>query len=277
MKSSDIVLTSLLSSSFDPILSQSNLKSPFHTSNTPYYSSFMSNSINNTESRKRKRPINDSSLFLTPKIPPKRLTSITTFFPKMMLVNNSKLIQTASTPSFSSFTSIHQYNIEQEELTAQINELRRTKFDIHCEYETTIETIKRCLTMTRSLLGDKSQLEKKQAREKAMGNRLRLGQFTTQRQGMSFIEQWNDGLDFKDKKRAQEQLIRTKKNLNKERKNLAKKKTFLQQQLTMTTLIDETSNNNSNFNSHDMINPVYIPSTKSKRIIKNSTIKTFAR
>jgi hypothetical protein len=131
--------------------------------------------------------------------------------------------------------------------------------------------------MTRSLLGDKSQLEKKQAREKAMGNRLRLGQFTTQRQGMSFIEQWNDGLDFKDKKRAQEQLIRTKKNLNKERKNLAKKKTFLQQQLTMTTVIDETSNNNSNFNSHDMINQVYIPSTKSKRINKNSTIKTLAR
>ncbi|CAF1026367.1 unnamed protein product [Adineta steineri] len=283
MKSSDIVLTGLLSSSsFEPLLSESNIKNSFHTLNTPSYSSLMLNSLSNTQSRKRKQPINDSSLFLTPTIPAKRSPTLTMFFPTMMpsnnsvmmLINNSKCIQTDST---NSFTSSHQNNLEQDELIAQINELRRSKSDIQCQYESTVETVKRCLTITRSLLIDKSQLEKKQVRKKVMENRLHLGQFLTQRQGMSFIEQWNDGYDFLEKKRAQEQLILTKKNLNKDRKILAKKKSFLQQQLMMTTTtgIDEiNSNNNSNFNYHELMNSMYTPSTKLKRTNKNLTIKT---
>ena len=43
-----------------------------------------------------------------------------------------------------------------------------------------------------------SQLEKKTAREKCMENRLRLGQFVTQRQGASFVENWVDGYAFTD-------------------------------------------------------------------------------
>ena len=45
--------------------------------------------------------------------------------------------------------------------------------------------------MTRSLLIEKSQLEKKEASKKSMENRLRLGQFVTQRQGTSLL---NNGL-----------------------------------------------------------------------------------
>ena len=43
-----------------------------------------------------------------------------------------------------------------------------------------------------------SNLEKKTARQKCMENRLRLGQFVTQRQGASFVENWVDGFAFND-------------------------------------------------------------------------------
>jgi hypothetical protein len=44
----------------------------------------------------------------------------------------------------------------------------------------------------------KSTLERKQARQKCMENRLRLGQFVTQRQGATFVENWTDGIAFTD-------------------------------------------------------------------------------
>jgi hypothetical protein len=242
----------------------------------------MSNSINTTQvstPRKRKQPINDSSSFLTPSIPAKRSTPLTMFFPKVtppdgsvvMFLNNSKMTQTD--PSFSLFTSSHHLDREQQQLTAEVDELRRTKLDTQRQYETTVETVKRCLVMTRSLLIEKSQLEKKQARQKAMENRLRLGQFVTQRQGTSFVEQWVDGHDFLDKQRAQEQLTRSKETLDRERKTLTKKKTFLQQQQMMMT----TTGDDSNFNSQEFINPVYVPPTRPKRTNKTSAIKAFTR
>ncbi|CAF4284746.1 unnamed protein product, partial [Rotaria magnacalcarata] len=43
-----------------------------------------------------------------------------------------------------------------------------------------------------------STLERKQARQKCMENRLRLGQFVTQRQGATFVENWTDGTAFTD-------------------------------------------------------------------------------
>ncbi|CAF0973801.1 unnamed protein product [Rotaria sordida] len=283
LKSTNITLAGMLSSlpSSNSILYQSNPKFLYHISNTPSYSSAMSNSINKTQSRKRKQPKNDSSLFLTSPIPAKRSSSTAMFFPKMMpsnnsvvlLVNNSKSIQTDPIPSLSSFTYSHQYNIEKEKLIAQINELHRAKSDIQRQYQSTVETIKRCLNITRSLLVDKSQLEKKQVREKTMENRLRLGQFITQRQGTSFIEQWIDGTIFLEKQRAHEQLIRTKENLGKERKILTKKKTVLLQQELM--IINETNNSNSNFNFQDGLNQMYFLQKKSKQIKANLTSKPF--
>lgn len=246
----------------------------------------MSNSINTTQiqtPRKRKRPLNDSSSFLTPSIPAKRSTPLTMFFPKVtpfdgsvvMFLKNSKMTQTD--PSFSMLTSSHDLDMEQQKLTAEIDELRRTKLDTQHQYESTVETIKRCLVMTRSLLIEKSQLEKKEARQKSMENRLRLGQFVTQRQGTSFVEQWVDGYDFLDKQRAQEQLARAKENLDRERKNLAKKKPVLQQQIIITTMAEDTITQNSNSSLHDFNNPVFIPPTKFKRTNKSSVIKTLTK
>lgn len=161
---------------------------------------------NLSSSRKRKSPSIDAS------------SAISTKRTKYVLIpfENSQLISTS--PSTRSLST------EEENLLEQINELRRLKNDCQRQYESTFETIERCLTMTRSLLIEKYQLEKRQAREKAMENRFRLGQFVTQRQGMTFVEQWTDGFEFSSKQRAKEQLIRTKDNLDKERKILAKKK-----------------------------------------------------
>ncbi len=297
MRSSNVAVTGVSSSSCSsspkqissssPIPFQPYLITPFHTQNTPPYSSSMSNSINTTHistPRKRKQPINDSSSFITPSIPAKRSTPLTMFFPKItpsdgsvvMFLNNSKMTQTD--PSFSMFTSSHHLVIEQQQLTAEIDELRRTKLDTQRQYDKTVETVKRCLVMTRSLLIEKSQLEKKQARQKAMENRLRLGQFVTQRQGTSFVEQWVDGYDFLDKQRAQEQLTRAKENLDRERKALTKKKTLLQQQMMMTTTTtDETITQNSNFISQDFNTPIYVPPTRPKRINKTGANKAITR
>jgi hypothetical protein len=238
----------------------------------------MSNSINTTP-RKRKQPVGDSPTFLTPSIPAKRAAPLTMFFPKVtpsdgsvvMFLSNSKL--TGTDPSFSISTSSQHLDIEQEQLAAEIEELRRMKVETQRQYESTAETVKRCLVMTRSLLVDKSQLEKKQARQKAMENRLRLGQFVTQRQGTSFVEQWVDGYDFLDKQRAQEQLARAKETLDRERKNLTKKKAFIQQQLiatTSTTPMDEVS-------QYTAQESILIPPTKPKRTNKTPTTKTVTR
>ncbi|CAF3550504.1 unnamed protein product [Rotaria sp. Silwood1] len=285
LKTPNDVLVEILSSSTlsNTILFSSNPKFSFHTSNTLLYPSSMLNSINKTQFRKRKQPKNDSCAFLTSSIPTKRSISIPMFFPKMMpsnnsvvpLSNNNKLIQTEPLPSFSLFAYNSQYDIEKEKLIAQINELHRAKLDIQHQYQSTVETTKCCLNMTRTLFIEKSQFEKKQARKKAMENRLRLGQFITQRQGTSFVEQWVDGTSFLEKQRAHEQLIRTKENLGKKRKFLTKKKTFLlQQQLMMTMMIDETNNSNSNFNFQDMLSSTYALQKKSKRIKTNSTSKS---
>ncbi|CAF1332024.1 unnamed protein product [Adineta ricciae] len=284
IKSSDAIVTGL-SSSYSYSSSTKQISStspipfqPIHLlapSHTPPYSSSMSNSMNITP-RKRKQPSNDSSTFLTPSIPAKRSAPLTMFFPKltppdssvvMHQNNNSKLTQ-ADCP-FSNCTSSQHLDLEQEQLTNEIDKLRSAKLETQRQYESTIETIKRCLLITRSLLVEKSQLEKKQARHKAMENRLRLGQFVTQRQGTSFVEQWVDGSDFLDKQRAQEQLARAKENLDKERKNLIKKKALIQQQMMVTTSTTD------DMNQIHLQDSIFVPPTKPKRASKAATNKTF--
>lgn len=183
-------------SSSSPIPFQSNLiYSSFHPQTTPPYSSSMSNLLNpsqNPSGRKRKQTTNDLGTFLTPSIPAKRSKPFEMLLsmmkpsdgPFVMFSQNSKTTQTDC--SFASITSSHQYHLdlEQQQLNAEIDELRRMKIEQQRQLDSTIETIQRCLKMTRSLLIEKSQLEKKQTRQKAMENRLRLGQFVTDRKSV---------------------------------------------------------------------------------------------
>lgn len=242
----------------------------------------MSNSLNplqTTTPRKRKQTNNDYSGFLTPIVPAKRPTSLTMYFPKVtpsdglnvMSVQNSKTTQTEC--SFSAYTSSH-LDYEQQQLLAEIDELRRGKADHQRQLESTVNSIQRCLKMTRSLLIEKSQLEKKQARQKAMENRLRLGQFVTQRQGTNYVEQWVDGYDFLDKQRAQEQLARAKDILDRERKILTKKKIALQQQqqAILSSNLEDSSSYQNHYQNHDSTNMFNSINSKSRRTNKSNTI-----
>ena len=56
--------------------------------------------------------------------------------------------------------------------------------------------INKCIDVVKKLLKEKSNIEKKEARQRCMQNRLRLGQFVTQRVGAQFQENWTDGYAF---------------------------------------------------------------------------------
>lgn len=58
--------------------------------------------------------------------------------------------------------------------------------------------INKCIDVVKKLLKEKSNIEKKEARQRCMQNRLRLGQFVTQRVGAQFQENWTDGYAFQE-------------------------------------------------------------------------------
>jgi tousled-like kinase len=78
-----------------------------------------------------------------------------------------------------------------EELTRQLTQSQKT-------IEEQKTTINKCLTVVKELLIEKSNIERKDARSKCMQNRLRLGQFVTQRVGATFQENWTDGYAFQE-------------------------------------------------------------------------------
>ncbi len=66
-----------------------------------------------------------------------------------------------------------------EELQHQLSKTQK-------ELETQKSTVTKCINVVKDLLIEKSTIERKEARSKVMQNRLRLGQFVTQRVGASF-------------------------------------------------------------------------------------------
>jgi tousled-like kinase len=86
------------------------------------------------------------------------------------------------------------------------------------------EQLAKSVDVTKQLLIEKSLMEKKAARQKCMQNRLRLGQFVTQRQGASFVENWVDGHAFTELNKKQETISSEKEEIDRQRKILAKRK-----------------------------------------------------
>ena len=84
--------------------------------------------------------------------------------------------------------------------------------------------INKCTDVVKKLLKQKSNIEKKEARQKCMQNRLRLGQFVTQRVGATFQENWTDGYAFQELARRQEEIASEKEEIDKQRKSLLKKR-----------------------------------------------------
>ncbi|XP_029641436.1 serine/threonine-protein kinase tousled-like 2 isoform X2 [Octopus bimaculoides] len=123
-----------------------------------------------------------------------------------------------------STSDLEQKDSRIEELIRQNEELRRQLNAQQKLLEKHKENLQKCLEVNKSLLIEKSLLEKKTTRQKCMENRLRLGQFVTQRQGASFVENWVDGWAFTDLIKQQEKIASEREDIEKQRKLLVKKK-----------------------------------------------------
>ena len=84
--------------------------------------------------------------------------------------------------------------------------------------------INKCIDVVKKLLKEKSNIEKKEARQKCMQNRLRLGQFVTQRVGATFQENWTDGYAFQELTRRQEEISAEREEIDRQKKLLTKKR-----------------------------------------------------
>ncbi|KAF4520963.1 hypothetical protein B566_EDAN011599 [Ephemera danica] len=85
-----------------------------------------------------------------------------------------------------------------EELQRQADELRHQLAVQQKLIEQNKSHHSKCIDVVKKLLKEKSSIEKKEARQKCMQNRLRLGQFVTQRVGATFQENWTDGYAFQE-------------------------------------------------------------------------------
>ncbi|KAG8281442.1 Serine/threonine-protein kinase tousled-like 2 [Homalodisca vitripennis] len=82
----------------------------------------------------------------------------------------------------------------------------------------------KCIDVVKKLLKEKSNIEKKEARQRCMQNRLRLGQFVTQRVGATFQENWTDGYAFQELSRRQEEITAEREEIDRQKKLLMKKR-----------------------------------------------------
>ncbi|CAF3701245.1 unnamed protein product [Adineta steineri] len=135
---------------------------------------------------------------------------------------NSKQSQTEISGSINSATNeLEAKNSQIQTLTRERDDLRRQLSDVKKDFDKQNNILQKCLAVNKKLL---STLERKQARQKCMENRLRLGQFVTQRQGATFVENWTDGSAFSDITKQQEMIQRAREELDRERRNLLRRR-----------------------------------------------------
>ncbi|KAM3186092.1 hypothetical protein ACTXT7_005052 [Hymenolepis weldensis] len=93
----------------------------------------------------------------------------------------------------------------------------------------------------RDLLIEKSVLERKTTRQKVMNDRLRLGQFVTQRQGVHFEEKWVEGNRFKELDQRRKQIEEVKEEIERKRKQWNKRKPGADNRKNSRARCDEVS------------------------------------
>ncbi|CAG0912418.1 unnamed protein product [Notodromas monacha] len=106
----------------------------------------------------------------------------------------------------------------------------------------------KCVEVVKRLLVEKSTIEKKEIRRKCMQNRLRLGQFVTQRVGATYQENWQDGYAFQELSKRQENMQQLRESIDRLRKTLSKKKEGTSVRKKPSSLSTSTTGNNSNSN-----------------------------
>ncbi|XP_014218238.1 serine/threonine-protein kinase tousled-like 2 isoform X3 [Copidosoma floridanum] len=115
-------------------------------------------------------------------------------------------------------------NSKIEELNRTTEELRHQVSSQQKALEQHKSHINKCIDVVKKLLKEKSNIEKKEARQKCMQNRLRLGQFVTQRVGATFQENWTDGYAFQELARRQEEITTEREEIDRQKKLLLKKR-----------------------------------------------------
>ncbi|XP_018564587.1 serine/threonine-protein kinase tousled-like 2 isoform X2 [Anoplophora glabripennis] len=111
-----------------------------------------------------------------------------------------------------------------EELTRANEELRHQISTQQKSIDQHKQQVNKCIEVVKKLLKEKSSIEKKEARQKCMQNRLRLGQFVTQRVGATFQENWTDGHAFQELARRQEEITAEREEIDRQKKLLLKKR-----------------------------------------------------
>ncbi|KAI6646253.1 Serine/threonine-protein kinase tousled-like protein [Oopsacas minuta] len=84
--------------------------------------------------------------------------------------------------------------------------------------------IDKCYVVMKELLLEKCRREKEQAMARSLANRIRLGTFSTERQGAHFVETWVEGSAFQELNKKSNNLVCQKEELEKQKKLLTKKK-----------------------------------------------------
>lgn len=108
---------------------------------------------------------------------------------------------------------------------SRVSDEQKTQINAHNKaLEEQKSHINKCIEVVKNLLKQKSNIEKKEARQKCMQNRLRLGQFVTQRVGATFQENWTDGYAFQELARRQEEIALEREEIDRQKKSLVKKR-----------------------------------------------------
>ncbi|XP_073970562.1 tousled-like kinase isoform X2 [Rhodnius prolixus] len=113
----------------------------------------------------------------------------------------------------------------------KIDELNRTAEELRHQLAAQAKAMEqhkahtnKCIDVVKKLLKEKSNIEKKEARQRCMQNRLRLGQFVTQRVGATFQENWTDGYAFQELSRRQEEISTEREEIDRQKKLLTKRR-----------------------------------------------------
>lgn len=138
---------------------------------------------------------------------------------------------TKGTQTELSFLEIKERDSEIESSKSKLDEMTRLSDEQKCQiiaHQKLIDQHKsqvaKCIDVVKKLLKEKSSIEKKEARQKCMQNRLRLGQFVTQRVGATFQENWTDGYAFHELTRRQEEISAEREEIDRQKKQLMKKR-----------------------------------------------------
>lgn len=164
----------------------------------------------------------------------------------------------AATQTELSFLEIEERDCDFEISKTKVDELSRLSDEQKVQitaHQKTIDQhknqINKCIDVVKKLLMEKSNIEKKEARQKCMQNRLRLGQFVTQRVGATFQENWTDGYAFQELARRQEEIGAEREEIDRQKKILMKKRPTNQEtgrkrnNSTTTQAQQQQSNNQS--------------------------------